>query len=317
MDALGRTIELSRRLTLFPLGFPMELRSNDSRVLEAASASWGCFAQRFDERPLDIRIVVSGDGGAELPPQPAFRAQGHLTAIAVDRLNFATLDYSQGLGAAWVQESAAADSSYLRWFFLEAMVYCLLTEMRLAPIHAACVAMRGQGVLLAGDSGAGKSTLAFGCARRGWDYVSDDAVWMIRRRNDLQVLGLPYRARLRPDCAQLFSELAGCPAGIGANGKPTLEVSLADFPAIVSEPECRVAACVFLRRGAHEGAALERIDASDAFDRLAAGLVVYDQRPREEQLLSLKRMAAAPAYELRYGDIESASAALQRLLPAE
>jgi hypothetical protein len=292
----------------------MELRSNDSRVLEAASARWGCFAQRFQEKPLDVRFAVSAGGGVKLPPQPTFRAQGHLTAIVADGFNFATFDYSKGFGSAWVQEAVAADASYLRWFFLEAMAYCLLTEMHLTPIHAGCVAMRGQGVLLVGDSGAGKSTLAFGCARRGWDFVSDDVVWMMRRRDGLRVLGLPHRARLRPDCVQLFPELAGCPAGVGANGKPTLDISLRDFPAISSDPECRVAACVFIRRGERQGASLNRIDAADAFDRLAAGLVVYDERPREEQLLSLKRMAAAPSYRLHYGDIESASATLQRLL---
>ncbi|MDA0204716.1 MAG: hypothetical protein O2795_05130 [Acidobacteria bacterium] len=47
------------------------------------------------------------------------------------------------------------------------MVYCLLTEKHLPPIHTGCVALGGQGLLLVGDSGAGKSTLAFGCARLG------------------------------------------------------------------------------------------------------------------------------------------------------
>jgi hypothetical protein len=314
MDSLGRSIDLNHRLTLFPLGFPLELRSNDARVLEAASTSWGCFAQRFNEKPLDIRVVVSADGGVGLPPQPTFRAQGHLTAIAADRSNFATFDYSKGVGAAWIQESVAADSSYLRWFFLEAMVYCLLTEMHLTPIHAACIAMYGRGVLLVGDSGAGKSTLAFGCARRGWDYVSDDAVWMMRRRDDLHVLGLPHRARLRPDCARLFPELAGYSTGVGANGKPTVDVSLRDCPAISSDVECRVAACVFLRRSEGQSTRLDPVDAADASRRLAAGMVVYDEGPREEQLLSLKRMAAAPAYELHYGDIDSASEILKQLL---
>ncbi len=314
MDALGRTIGLHHRLVLFPLGFPVALRSNDPRILEAASVSWGRFAQRFEGTPLDIRVVVSSDGGVELPPQATLRAQGHLTAIVADRLNFATFDYSKGVGFAWVQESVAADAAYLRWYFLEAMVYCMLTEMRLTPIHAGCVAIDGRGVLLAGDSGAGKSTLAFGCARLGWQFVSDDAVWMLRRHDDRRVLGLPYRSRLRPDVATLFPELAGYPAGVGVNGKPTLEAPLSDFPAIASEPECRVAACVFLRRGNRQGAALERLDAADAFDRLAAGMVVYDERPRAEQLLSLKRMAAAPAFELHYDDLDSASETLKRLL---
>ena len=314
MDSLGRTTELNHRITLFPLGFPMVLRSNDSRVLEAACVSWGLFTQRFAESPLAIRIIVGRGHGAGLPDQPTLRAQGHLTAIVADRFNFATFDYSKGLGFAWVQESVAADPAYLRWFFLEAMVYCLLTEKRLTPIHAGCVAMDGRGLLLAGDSGAGKSTLAFGCARLGWTFVSDDVVWMLRQQDDRRVLGLPHRARLRPDCVSIFPELAERPTVIGMNGKPTLELSLQDFPGISSSAECFVATCVFLQRGDRQRPDLERLSKEDAFSRLAAGLVVYDERPREEQLRSLKLMAEAPAYELHYSDIESAAETLRRLL---
>ena len=314
MDSLRRATDLNHRLTLFPLGFPMALRSNDARVLEAASISWGLFAQRFTEDPIDIRVIVDNDGNAEMPPQPTFRAQGHLTAIVADQRNFATFDYSSGLGFARVQESVAADPGYLRWFFLEAMVYCLLTEKHLTPIHAGCVAVNGEGLLLVGDSGAGKSTLAFGCARLGWQFVGDDVVWMRRRDDDRRVLGLPHRVRLRPDCTRFFQELAGRPSGVGVNGKPTLDVSLRDFPAISSAAECHVAACVFLQRCNDERPSLKRLDADDAFNRLAEGMVVYDEQPRQEQLLSLRRMVQAPAYELHYSDIESAAETLHRLL---
>ena len=206
-DPLQRTIDFAHQATLFPLGFPLALRSNDARILDAARESWGRFKQRFEEPPLDIRIAVSDEGGSELPPQPSFRAQGHLTAVVSDRFNFATLDYSQGLGFGWVQQAVAADSAFFRWCFLEAMVYSQLNEQHLTPIHSGCVARAGRAVLLLGDSGAGKSTLTFGCARLGWTLVSDDVVWMLRRHSGRRVLGLPHHIRLRPDCADLFPEL--------------------------------------------------------------------------------------------------------------
>lgn len=317
MDPLRRTIDLNQQLVLFPLGFPMELRSNDSRIQEAADVSWGGFVQRFDETPLDVRVIVDGSDRNELPPEPTFRAQGASTAIVADRFNFATFDYSKGFGCAWVQEPVAADAAFFRWFFLEAMVYCLLTEMHLTPLHAGCIAMDGRGVLLVGDSGAGKSTLAFSCVRRGWSFVSDDAVWMLRRCSDRSVLGLPHRARLRPDCAQYFPELAAYSASIGVNGKPTLDVSLQDFPAISSEPECNVAASVFLQRGEYERASLEPLDSEEALKRYQAALAIYDETPRREQLLSLKRLVQAPAYTLQYRDLESADDALRELLASQ
>ena len=68
MDSLRRATDLNHRLTVFPLGFPMALRTNDPRVLEAASTSWGLFAQRFAEDPIDIRVIVDSDANAEMPP---------------------------------------------------------------------------------------------------------------------------------------------------------------------------------------------------------------------------------------------------------
>jgi serine kinase of HPr protein (carbohydrate metabolism regulator) len=41
-------------------------------------------------------------------------------------------------------------------------------------IHATCVALDGQAVLLQGDSGSGKSDLALRLMDQGWDLVSDD-----------------------------------------------------------------------------------------------------------------------------------------------
>ena len=313
-DPLQRTIELAHRTVLFPLGFPLALRSNDARILSAARESWGRFEQRFEASPLDLRIVVSADGTGELPPQPSFRAQGSLTAIVSDRFNFATFDSSRGLGFAWVQESVAADSAFFRWWFLEAMVYYLLTEQHLTPIHAGCVAKAGRGVLLLGDSGAGKSTLAFGCARLGWTFVSDDAVWMLRGRSGRRVLGLPQHVRLRASCAELFPELNNRPVGLAVNGKPMIQIGLNDFPTLSLAAECEVAACVFLRRDGSEQPSLEHLPAQQAYERIVRGLVCYDQAPREEQLLSLKRLVEAPAYELRYRDVERASETLHQLI---
>jgi hypothetical protein len=43
-------------------------------------------------------------------------------------------------------------------------------------VHATCVALRGQGVLLLGDSGSGKSDLGLRLIHEGWSLVADDRV---------------------------------------------------------------------------------------------------------------------------------------------
>ena len=53
----------------------------------------------------------------------------------------------------------------------------LLRPLGIYSLHAAALASEtGEGVLLVGPSGSGKSTLAIGLIRRGWRYLSDDAV---------------------------------------------------------------------------------------------------------------------------------------------
>jgi len=46
--------------------------------------------------------------------------------------------------------------------------------MYMERIHATCVALDGQAVLLQGDAGSGKSDLALRLMDQGWDLVSDD-----------------------------------------------------------------------------------------------------------------------------------------------
>lgn len=52
-------------------------------------------------------------------------------------------------------------------------------------IHATCVELDGQSVLIIGDPGAGKSSLALGLIARGATLVADDAVDITRKSKQL------------------------------------------------------------------------------------------------------------------------------------
>ncbi len=53
-------------------------------------------------------------------------------------------------------------------------------------VHATCVALNGQSVLIIGDSGSGKSSLALGLIARGAILLADDAVDL--HRDDGQII---------------------------------------------------------------------------------------------------------------------------------
>ena len=313
-DPLKRTVEFPHSAEVYPLGFAVVVRSNDAAAISAARQSWPGAEKRFDRPALEIDVGISPATAPGLPPEPTFHARWHLTTIVADRLNFASIDGSAGKALIRASESTLADSDYFRWYLLEAAVYVLLAERALTPLHAACVARDGRGVLLVGESGAGKSTLAFEFARQGWQFVADDASWLARREPGLRILAPTHRVRLRPDSAKLFPELADRPVNVTLQGKQFIDVDIEQVPGIALAGACEASALVFLRRDGTEPAAVNPVSPDEAYRRLAEELVVYDTPARKEQLASLQALAAIPAHEIHYRDSAFAVSALCRLL---
>jgi hypothetical protein len=313
-DPLGRNVDFAHCATVYPLGFAFEVRSNSPNVIAAARESWGSCVRAFDDAPLELLVSVSATDSDRIPPEPTFRAQRHQSIIVADSSNFACIDSAQGVGFIWVTESVAADSVFLRWFFLEAAVYSLLSERRLTPLHAGCISRNGRGVLLLGESGAGKSTLAFAAARAGWSFVGDDVAWLITTQSGRRVLGPPHHVRLLPDTTKFFPELANRGVMTTMKGKACLAVSLSEFPNISLASECDVDACVFLHLGGHDGQpSLRPLAADETYERLLRDLVLYDEATRLDQIEALRRLAEAPAFDFYYDDLDTAVEALGEL----
>ena len=180
-DPLLTFVPLPYEREFYPYGFPVRITSNSRQVLAAAEESWGGLDRRFRTVPLKLRCLVSESTSKRLPPPPVVRAQSNLFVSVADAENFSSCDLSAGFASAWVTQAVVAAREYFRYHILEALAYTLLDVLHLVSIHAACVALHGHGVLLAGDSGAGKSSLSYACARRGWTYCSDDSSSLVRR----------------------------------------------------------------------------------------------------------------------------------------
>jgi hypothetical protein len=231
-----------------------------------------------------------------------------------DAANFAVCDYTQSFGYGWITPAVVERRAWFRWYFLEALVYTLLAQLHVTPVHAACVSRHGNGVLLCGVSGAGKSTLAYACARSGWTYVADDATMLVRRAGGRQVVGKPHHIRFRETAGVLFQELGGRLASWGLNGKPTIEIPTAELPGIQTALTCEVSRVVFLNRDGRRDAQLVPIDGPDALQRLVRGLGLYDRPVYEDQLRTLENLIEVPSFELRYGDLDAAVRELELLV---
>ena len=68
---------------------------------------------------------------------------------------------------------------HARYELIEFAVFTLAARaQQLVSLHAACVGRGGRGLLLMGPSGAGKSTLALLSLLQGFDFVSEDSVFV-------------------------------------------------------------------------------------------------------------------------------------------
>src|ERR1700758_2123006 len=203
-DALLCNMMLPLRGMFYPLGYPIEILTNDHDVLEAANDSFGHARLTRTVAPLQIRIGITEGIGAGCPPEPIRREYNHLYSLVADAHNQAFLDLRTLTNFTWLTREVIENAIYFRYNFLEKVVYLLLGASVVTDLHAACVGKNGKGILLCGDSGAGKSTIAYACARTGWTYTSDDTSYLINDSDVPRVIGHSHRVRFRPAAKDLF-----------------------------------------------------------------------------------------------------------------
>jgi hypothetical protein len=307
MDPLQHGFPFPFMIEYFPLGFPVQVVTNSEAVIEAARESWGGFPKAFDTPALELRVMVE-EGGAPAR-EPEFRAQRHLITIASDAANFAVCDHTHEFCFCRLSASTAANRSFVSYYFLEAMAYFCLTQLYVTPVHGACVARNGRGVMLCGPSGAGKSTLAYACARRGWTYISDNESWLLRK-DARTMLGNPLRIRLRQDAVALFPELAGQPVVATFNGKCAIVLPTENLNTAFC---CEPVAIVWLER--RSGALnLAGLPAPESFQRLFDDVIEYSPEISEQHNESLRRFAELPSFTMPYDSLDQALALLDNLV---
>ena len=308
-DPQLRDIELPLKGSYYPLGFRLDIATNSSHVIEAARESWGLSRQEFDSEPIEFRVVVEEAGG--LAPPPTFRVQRHLFCVVSDAHNFAIADRQAWFASIWVSQKTAAHHAWLRWFYIEALAYHLLSQRYLVAAHAACIARQGRGVLLCGQSGSGKSTLSFACARAGWTYVADDCIWLLPDSTHPVGIGAPQRARFRHDASGIFPELAGYGASARPNGKLSLEVSMADFPHLHTAPRCLIGSLVSLDRRSSGAPHCEAIPAREITDGLMNDIPTYGPDVDAMHERAIRGLESLPAWRLRYSSVDDGVALLE------
>jgi len=299
----------------YPLGFPVDVVSNSTDVLDAAAESWADYAQIFSTVPIRIQVcVLEGGGSRECPPAPRCLVQQHLFSFVADQDNHGINDLQRGFSSIWATRAAVEHRGYFRYFFLECAAMSQLTTRVATGIHAACVARNSVGVLLCGESGAGKSTLSYACAKAGWTFVSDDGSYLAHDSDELLAVGNCHQLRFRPSAAALFPEIDGNPVTQRAEtGKPSVELKTSALPSICYAQSASVRYLVFLNRNEGKNAPLRSYSKQRASEAFKQGRFTPPDL-LQQQYEAIDRLLQAEVLELPYRDLAWAIEQLDRLV---
>jgi hypothetical protein len=297
----------------FPLGFPLRVRTNAHEVLRQCAIKWERFAQRSHDRPIEADIhVVDGDS-LECPPLIKCHFIGNTLVMVADIHNVCIAEFPWGKTRMVVSTAALHHPHYFRQTFLDAAAATQLSTRFVTPIHAACVALDGRGVLLCGESGAGKTSLSWACARAGWQFVSDDTSHLLHSESTRRVIGNCHRVRFRPSAAELFPELAGAEITPRVFGKPSVEMPTASMENITTASSAQADFIVFLNRQ-HPGPANLVPHSKDAARQYMRKVLYGTPDTKMIGYAAIDRLLTAEVLELRYQSLEQAVRRLEQLL---
>lgn len=111
---------------------------------------------------------------------------------------FAVLSPEQRAGLVCVSADMLRFPYHTRYELIEFAVFTLAHRAQhLMSLHAACVGLNGRGILLMGPSGSGKSTVALQCLLNGFDFLSEDSVFV--EPNTARATGISNFLHVRAD----------------------------------------------------------------------------------------------------------------------
>lgn len=184
-------------------------------------------------------------------------------------------------------------------------------------LHAGCLARDGHAVLLAGTTGAGKSTLALALARLGLDYLSDDLVFLSRRRDGfVQVIGFADAVGVTAGTVDLIRELAAAASSDPEPGfhKHLIRVEDVFQTRLIETSQPRV--LVFPQVSDADESSLTPLEPGEAWLRLVPDVLLTDEASSQAHVSTIARLTeGVSCYRLQTGrDLQAAARLVSELL---
>jgi hypothetical protein len=302
-------VKLSLRLQL--LGASILFESNSAQLLRSVKAAYaGLPPHRLPGSAPRLRIrlqLARAERGHRVRgPAPLQMVGGvGLLGAATGATNTIFLSPQQGAALLVVAPAMLRNPYHLRYEIIEFAVLTLITRVQsLMPLHAACFGLGDRGVLLMGDSGAGKSTLALHAIMRDWNFVCEDAAFVVPE--SLHATGAPNFLHLRAgtlrglEQGSIATHARRSPVIRRRSGVRKLEVDLREVRCRAAPRPLQLDAAVFVTPyGAGRGPLLRPLPQKEWMKRLTTAQPYAANQPGWRTFTrSLSRIAVV---ELRRG----------------
>ncbi len=252
---------LPHRLELQLAGALCRLSTN-SHIVRDSLCKWRASNAQEVSGAFEMQVFVHCERDTG-PRRPHFRGVRHLVIASFGEANIFIFDLARRNIRATVSEELAADRGFWDRILLPIAMGVLGPAVGVVPVHAACLTLNGEGLLIAGESGAGKSTLSVALAQGGFGYISDDWSYLSMQGGEIVVHGMSVPAKLLPDAVKYFPALARYELAPALNEEQAYELSLND-PGAHLQLSCIPRWFFFLERSTEPGCRLRPVCADQA-----------------------------------------------------
>ena len=323
---------IRKRLKL--LGGWVRFESNNHQLLRLVDLAYaGLPRHRLSARTPELTIALRlctahvreqvrgrmAQNRREPPPLELILGAGLLSGFTAAS-NFVVLSPLAHAALVVVSPQMLRYGYHTRYELIEFAVFTLASRaLRLMPLHAACVGLGGRGVLLIGPSGAGKSTLALHCALAGFEFLSEDSVFVAP--STMRATGIGTFLHIRADSLRWLGRsreadaIRKSPVIQRRSGVRKFEVDLRRKPFRLAQSPLELVGAIFVSsQSAGTGPLLSPLTNSEVRARLASSQAYGAHQPQWGTFS--RKMTRLDAFELRRAHHPSEAVAVLRSLLA-